>query len=61
MPQTAIRFALQHPAVSTVIPGIRNVAQADANVAASDAGRLDDRLYEALKEHNWQRGFWYGG
>lgn len=61
MPRTAIRFALQHPAVSTVIPGIRNVAQAEANVAASDAGPLDARLYDALKEHNWQRGFWYGG
>ena len=61
MPATALRFALQHPAVSTVIPGIRTVAQAEANVAASDAGPLDERLYAALQEHNWPRGFWYGG
>jgi aryl-alcohol dehydrogenase-like predicted oxidoreductase len=61
LPDVAIRFALQHPAVSTVIPGIRTVQQAKANIAASDAGPLDDRLYNALKEHNWQRGFWYGG
>ncbi len=36
LPQAAIRFALAHPAVSTVIPGIRSVAQAEANCAASD-------------------------
>ncbi len=61
MPDVALRFALQHPAVSTVIPGIRTVAQAEANIAASDAGPLNERLYGALKEHNWRRGFWYGG
>lgn len=61
MPGIALRFALQHPAVSTVIPGIRTLAQADANIAASDAGPLDERLFAALKEHNWRRGFWYGG
>jgi aryl-alcohol dehydrogenase-like predicted oxidoreductase len=61
MPGTALRFALQHPAVSTVIPGIRTVRQAEANIAASDVGPLDPRLYAALKEHNWRRGDWYGG
>ncbi len=61
MAGTAIRFALQHPAVSTVIPGIRTVSQAEANVAVSDLGPLDSRLYAALKEHNWRRGDWYGG
>jgi len=61
MPDVALRFALRHPAVSTVIPGIRTVAQAEANSAASDGGPLDERLYGALKAHNWRRGFWYGG
>ena len=34
--QAALKFVLAHPAVSTVIPGIRNVAQAEANCGVSD-------------------------
>ncbi|MBA3871676.1 MAG: aldo/keto reductase, partial [Anaerolineae bacterium] len=59
--QVAIKFALMHPAVSTVIPGIRNVAQAEANTAVSDIAPLSDALMLKLREHNWMRGFWYGG
>ena len=59
--QAAIKFALMHPAVSTVIPGIRNVAQAEANTAVSDITPLSDALMLKLREHNWMRGFWYGG
>lgn len=33
--QAALRFTLSHPAVSTVIPGIRTVPQVESNVAAS--------------------------
>ena len=33
--QAALRFVLSHPAVSSVIPGIRSVRQVDDNVAAS--------------------------
>jgi aryl-alcohol dehydrogenase-like predicted oxidoreductase len=36
--QLALQFTLAHPAVSTVIPGIKNVAQARANI---EAGLLD--------------------
>jgi aryl-alcohol dehydrogenase-like predicted oxidoreductase len=59
--QVALKFALMHPAVSTVIPGIRNIAQAEANTAVSDLAPLSDGLMLKLREHNWQRGFWYGG
>ncbi len=59
--QVAIKFALMHPAVSTVIPGIRNVAQAEANSGVSDLAPLSDALMIKLREHNWMRGFWYGG
>ncbi len=58
--QAALGFALAHPAVSTVIPGIRNVAQAEANAAAADASLTDD-LLQRLYKHAWSRGFWYGG
>jgi aryl-alcohol dehydrogenase-like predicted oxidoreductase len=61
MAQAALKFVLAHPAVSTVIPGIRNLAQAEANCAASDLPDLTPDLLEKLRRHNWRRGFWYGG
>jgi aryl-alcohol dehydrogenase-like predicted oxidoreductase len=61
MAQAAIKFALSHPAVSTVIPGIRNVAQADANCAVSDLPAMSAELLRTLHRHNWRRGVWYGG
>ena len=59
--QAALQFVLAHPAVSTVIPGIRNVAQADANCGVSDLPPLPAALLERLRRHNWRRGVWYGG
>ena len=61
LPQVALKFALAHPAVSTIIAGIRNVQQAEANVAASDLPALDETLLAKLHEHAWLRGFWYSG
>jgi aryl-alcohol dehydrogenase-like predicted oxidoreductase len=61
MAQAALKFVLAHPAVSTVIPGIRNTAQAEANCAASDLPDLAPDLLEKLRRHNWLRGFWYAG
>jgi aryl-alcohol dehydrogenase-like predicted oxidoreductase len=61
MPQAALKFVLAHPAVSTVIPGIRTVAQADANCGVSDLPALPAALLEKLHRHNWRRGVWYGG
>lgn len=61
LPQVALQFALAHPAVSTVIPGIRNVAQAEANTAVSDMPALSEDLMNKLREHYWMRGFWYEG
>ena len=61
LPQAAIKFALAHPAVSTVIPGMRSPAQAEANCAVSALPPMPAPLLEKLREHNWQRGFWYGG
>jgi len=61
LPQVAIKFALSHPAVSTVIPGIRNRAQAEANAAVSGLPDLPDELLVRLRKHNWRRAFWYEG
>ncbi len=61
MPELALRFVLDHPAVSTVIPGIRTVAQAEANAAVSDTPALGEALHQILRKHAWRRAFWYAG
>ena len=58
---TALKFALAHPAVSTVIPGIRNPRQAELNLGVSDKPDLPPALLEKLRRHNWLRGVWYSG
>ncbi len=61
LPQAALKWVLAHPAVSTVIPGIRSVAQADANCGVSDLPAMSPDLVERLRRHNWRRGIWYAG
>jgi aryl-alcohol dehydrogenase-like predicted oxidoreductase len=61
LPQAAIRFALAHGAVGTVIPGMRNPSQAEANCAVSDMPAMTADLLRRLHVHNWLRGFWYSG
>ncbi|RXK53721.1 aldo/keto reductase [Oleiharenicola lentus] len=61
LPQAALKWVLAHPAVSTVIPGIRSVAQAEANCGVSDLPAMPAALVEKLRRHNWRRGVWYGG
>ena len=39
--QAALRFVLSHPAVSTVTPGTKRVANLEANVAVADGPGLD--------------------
>jgi aryl-alcohol dehydrogenase-like predicted oxidoreductase len=61
LPQAAIKWVLAHPAVSTVIPGMRNAAQAEANCGVSDLPAMAPALVKKLQRHNWRRGVWYGG
>jgi aryl-alcohol dehydrogenase-like predicted oxidoreductase len=55
MPEMALRFILNNPNVTTIIPGMRKLSNVEANVAASDAGPLPAELYEQLKRHRWVR------
>jgi aryl-alcohol dehydrogenase-like predicted oxidoreductase len=55
MARGALRFCLSHRAVSTVIPGMRDVRQADENCAASDDGPLPDEVLAALRPFRWVR------
>jgi aryl-alcohol dehydrogenase-like predicted oxidoreductase len=57
----ALKFALAQPAVSTVIPGIRNARQAELNLSIGDKPDLPPPLLEKLRRHNWLRGVWYSG
>ncbi|HKB86927.1 MAG TPA: aldo/keto reductase [Ignavibacteriaceae bacterium] len=55
----ALRFCLSNKAVNTVIPGIRNINQAELNTAVSDGKFLpDDELFE-LKKFYWKKDFWH--
>jgi aryl-alcohol dehydrogenase-like predicted oxidoreductase len=55
MPELALRFILMHPAVSTIIPGMRKIKNVEANMAAADGQRLPDDLMQKLREHRWVR------
>ena len=55
MPEMALRYILSHPAVSTIIPGMRKLRHVDANIAASDLGPLSASLLEKLRGHRWVR------
>ena len=61
MPELALKFPLSHPAVSTVIAGMRNEQQALANAQVSELPNLSVDLQIRLRKHAWQRGNWYGG
>jgi aryl-alcohol dehydrogenase-like predicted oxidoreductase len=57
----AIAFCLKPKAVSTVIPGMRSVRQAEINCAAGEAGPMSDEVEQKLRTHYWRRSFWYSG
>ena len=55
MADMALRFILGHPAVSTIIPGMRKIANVENNIAASDRGPLPTEVQEELRDHRWVR------
>ncbi len=48
--QLALRWLVDQPGVSTVIPGARNAEQARGNAAAADLAPLDDATLEGLRQ-----------
>jgi len=58
IPDTALRFCLSHPAVSTVIPGMRTRRHVEQNTALSDAGPLPPETLALLKRHAWDRNYY---
>jgi len=57
LPSTALRFCLSHPAVATVIPGMRSRRHAEANCALSNQGPLSPEMLALLKKHAWEKNF----
>lgn len=55
LPDMALRFILHHPAVSTIIPGMRKPRNVRANIAASDGVGLPADLLRQLRAHRWDR------
>ena len=54
----ALKFALSHPAVSTVIPGMRRVPNVEANTAVSNGRLLTPDELNRLKDHAWPRNYY---
>jgi aryl-alcohol dehydrogenase-like predicted oxidoreductase len=56
--EVALRYILSHPAVSTVIPGMRTVRNVERNAAVGDGHGLPADKVAALKRHRWVRDFY---
>jgi aryl-alcohol dehydrogenase-like predicted oxidoreductase len=50
MPQWAIRWILDHPEVTTVIPGASKVWQVYSNIESSDLKPLPHEIHESLRK-----------
>jgi aryl-alcohol dehydrogenase-like predicted oxidoreductase len=55
LPEMALRFILSNPDVATTIPGMRKLANVEANMSASDGKGLPESLLKELKSHRWDR------
>lgn len=58
LPDLALRFCLAHPAVTSVIPGMRTVKHAESNSRLPDLGALPGSTLAILKRHAWDRNFY---
>ena len=58
LPEVALRYILSHPAVTTVIPGMRSVRNVERNAAVGDGRGLPAEQVAALKRHRWDRNFY---
>ena len=56
--EAAMRYCLHHPAVSIVIPGMRNEQEVSLNLAYSDGAPFPPELVEALRPHAWKHEFY---
>lgn len=55
LPELALRFILEQPAVTTTIPGMRRPRNVERNMTASDGRPLPLEVHLALRAHRWDR------
>ena len=55
---TALRFCLSHPALSSVIPGMRRIRNVEGNMAVSERGPLSVETLEILAQHAWHKNYY---
>jgi aryl-alcohol dehydrogenase-like predicted oxidoreductase len=58
LPEVALRFCLSHPAVTSVIPGMRSRANVAFNCSIPGKGPLPEKVLAILKKHAWKRNFY---
>ncbi len=56
--EIALRFCMSHPAVSTVIPGMRSVRNVESSCGVSNLGPLPPATLAKLQNHIWIRNFY---
>lgn len=57
LPEIALRYCLSHPAVSSVIPGMRKIRTVESSCSVSDLGALPAGLLKTLEKHAWVKDF----
>ena len=55
MTEMALRFILNNPTVSTIIPGMRKLHHVESNIATGNTGPLPVELHAQLRHHRWDR------
>jgi aryl-alcohol dehydrogenase-like predicted oxidoreductase len=58
MPEVALRFCLSHPAVSSVIPGMRTRTNVEFNCSIPGKGPLPEKVLAILRKHAWEKNFY---
>jgi aryl-alcohol dehydrogenase-like predicted oxidoreductase len=58
LPEIALRFCISHPAVTSVIPGMRKVRNVENNMAVSNKGPLSPEILKKLEKHVWNKNFY---
>lgn len=58
LPQLALKFCLSHPAVTTVIPGMRKLNHVKNNLSVAELPDLSKNCTNELKKQKWLRNFY---
>ena len=58
LPELALRFCLSHPAVSSVIPGMRKVRNVGVELPRLRLRAIGGGLVQKLRKHAWNKNFY---